>query len=442
MCQASVANGNVIMLSGIIASGTSLLVLLGCLTQPWCVRPIIPVSESQTRLPSSTSHQEIGRESSSGTIYRGNLQRTGVYKGRGVPHLNNAEVLTPRIFKTETSKVKYWSEWFDVGGYTLFASTEQEVSTGRISPPVFADNTLYFKVDDYTRPESVIYAVSSKTGQLNWNLRVTKGIASLPTFNNGSLYLGAGSGLFYALDPLAKKVKWSSSSRDNSFVMTSPLIAGGSVFFGSTNGIFYSLDEQTGKTRWEFDTDGQGMGEAPAFFNDTVYFYTDEGGIYALEAGTGRKKWELQDKDGVISLAVDDDTVYYRDGKGRIRSVIAGTGKPSSDSKIGERAGTHLTIYNKTIYFGKLGKWAVLAVDAATHRKRWEFDTGGTCSSPVIADRMLYVTCSDKKLYALDVETGGMAWVTKAYKTSLSAPVVAGGVIYFVSDDGYLHAVR
>ena len=86
-------------------------------------------------------------------------------------------------------------------------------------------------------------------------------------------------------------------------------------------------------------------------------------------------------------------------------SVNADTGKQLSNSQKGERAGTHLTIFNKTIYFGGWRKKGVLLL-MQKHAERWEADTDSVCGSTVIADKMLYVTCSDKRLYALDAETG------------------------------------
>ena len=146
--------------------------------------------------------------------------------------LNNAEVISPRLFKVDTSKTNYWSEWFDINGQAVFAATAFETTLVEYLTH-FADDTLYFKTDDYLRRESIVYAVNATTGQLKWDLKIKKGIASLPTIANGSLYVGAGSGLFYALDPLAKKVKWGSSSGDRSIVVTSRS-RDGSVFSGAT----------------------------------------------------------------------------------------------------------------------------------------------------------------------------------------------------------------
>jgi outer membrane protein assembly factor BamB len=287
-----------------------------------------------------------------------------------------------------------------------------------------------------------LYAVDAQTGQLKWKFKAVKGIVSLPTVADGVLYLGAGDALFYAVDPLTQKVKWKSSSGDKSFVLTSPVVADGKVFFGSDNSIFYALDIQTGKTLWEYDTRGQGLCEAPVVSGDTLYLCTYEGDVAALNMKTGLEKWKFHTKEGAISLTLADGILYYRDGKGHIQTLDPASGKPSASVKKEHQAGTPLAMRDKTIYFGGWRKGNVFAVDALTGRKKWEYDNLGACGTPIIAENVVYVTCSDQRLYALDATTGEKLWITKPYKASLSEPIIAQGVIYFVSEDGYLHAVR
>lgn len=394
-------------------------------------------------LSGSTAGQNIKPESSDEMLHLGNLQRTGVYPSKAVLQLNKSEPLSPRLFKLTGARVQSWGDWYNFGGRSVYLGGSYQLPTSiNISVPLVANNIIYFKVDTYYNRESFLYAVDARNGQLKWKFKAVKGIVSLPTVADGVLYLGAGDALFYAVEPLTQKVKWKSSSGDESFVLTAPVVADGKVIFGSDNSIFYALDIQTGQTQWEYDTRGQLLCEAPVVSGDTLYVCTYEGDVTALNMRTGREKWKFRTKEGAISLTLADGILYYRDGKGRIQTLDPNSGKQLAGVNKEHQAGTPLSIRDKTIYFGGWRKGNVFAVDALTGRKKWEYDNKGACSTPIIAENVLYVTCSDQRLYALDATTGEKLWITKPYKAPLSEPVIAQGVIYFVSEDGYLHAVR
>ena len=404
-----------------------------------------PVSENRASSPpaAAAAAQNVRRESPDEIVHQGNLQRTGVYQSKAVLQLNKTEPLSPRLFKLNHAKVEHWGDWFNFGGRSVYLGGSYALPTSiNVSVPLFANDIIYFKVDHYFNWESFLYAVDAQTGQLKWKFKAAKGFVSLPTVAEGVLYVGAGDGLFYAVEPLTQKVKWKSSSGDNSFVVTSPVVAEGKVFFGSDNSIFYALDIQTGKTLWEYDTHGQLVCEAPAVSGDTLYLCTYEGDVSALNMKTGALKWKFHTKEGAISLTLADGILYFRDGKGRIHTLDPGSGKQSASVRKEHQAGTPLVIRNKTIYFGGWRKGNVFAIDALDGRKKWEYDNPGACSTPIIAENVVYATCSDQRLYALDATTGEKLWITKPYKASLSEPIIAHGVIYFVSEDGYLHAVR
>jgi outer membrane protein assembly factor BamB len=405
------------------------------------------VSENRVHAPAATTAaaavQNIKRESFDEIIYLGNLQRTGVYQSKAVAQFNKSEALSPRLFKLNLAKVEHQGDWYNFGGRSVYLGDSYELpTTFNISAPLFANNIIYFKVDNYSNWESYLYAVDASTGQLKWKFKATKGLVSLPTVAEGVLYLGAGDGLFYAVDPVTQKVKWKSSSGDQSWVATSPVVAGGMVFFGSDNNIFYALDAQTGKTQWEYDAHGQILCEAPAVFGDTLYLCTYGGDVLAMNMKTGREKWKFHTKEGAISLTLADGILYFRDGKGHIQTLDAANGKSSAPVRKEHRTGTPLAVRDKTIYFGGWLKGNTFAIDALTQRKKWEYDNPGSCSTPIIAENIVYVTCSDQRLYALDATTGEKLWTTKRYQAALSAPIIAHGVIYFISEDGYLQAVR
>jgi outer membrane protein assembly factor BamB len=72
----------------------------------------------------------------------------------------------------------------------------------------------------------------------------------------------------------------------------------------------------------------------------------------------------------------------------------------------------------------------------------WRFETGSTVrSSPALVDGILFVGSSDGYLYALDAESGQPLWKYDAGSPIASSPSVAGGIVLVGSRDGVLHGL-
>ncbi len=74
---------------------------------------------------------------------------------------------------------------------------------------------------------------------------------------------------------------------------------------------------------------------------------------------------------------------------------------------------------------------------------KWKFKTGGpVVSSPVLADKRIYVGSSDHFLYALDAATGAVVWKLQTGSRVASTPAVAGGTVYVLGYDSTLYAAN
>ncbi len=73
---------------------------------------------------------------------------------------------------------------------------------------------------------------------------------------------------------------------------------------------------------------------------------------------------------------------------------------------------------------------------------KWQFETQDEVwSSPVIAGGIVYFGSDDAHLYAVDVETGQEKWRFKTEGDVRSSPAIANGAVYFTSFDGHIYAV-
>lgn len=171
----------------------------------------------------------------------------------------------------------------------------------------------------------------------------------------------------------------------------------GAVYVGTDTHRVYALDAASGAARWTADVGPdwphRGIVTGVTAAGDTVYVavrqYNSENGhlstgwIVALERATGRLLWS------------------FRNGAGTDwRSVSAGP-----------------TVAGRLLLASDLLSGAVFALDRFTVREAWRFvgpaDKFGPASSPVAVEGRAYAASSDNWVYALDVETGSVAWRTR-----------------------------
>jgi outer membrane protein assembly factor BamB len=84
----------------------------------------------------------------------------------------------------------------------------------------------------------------------------------------------------------------------------------------------------------------------------------------------------------------------------------------------------------------------LLALNADTGEKQWEFETGHSIwGRPAFKDGVLFVASMDKNIYALEAETGQEIWRTGLGGALASSPVTNTDLVYVTSFDGQMHAL-
>jgi outer membrane protein assembly factor BamB len=196
----------------------------------------------------------------------------------------------------------------------------------------------------------------------------------------------------------------------------------------------------------------------PAIGYGDLYFANNSGTLYALRAATGAVDWRYDSHRCVAaSPAVAGGIVYEAflnlppcnstrsDIDGRIVAFGAQNGKIRWSRTIAPTESSPL-VSGGTVY---IGDWSgkVYALDAATGRTRWTFETGGKVKSAVAADaRRIYVGSYDGHVYALDAATGQELWRASGQErlgsagTFYSTPAVAYDRVYIGSTDGKVYS--
>ncbi|MDT4952732.1 MAG: eukaryotic-like serine/threonine-protein kinase [Acidobacteriota bacterium] len=437
------------------------------------------IQSQQIGLPAKVRMQEqtegvklASQTNSEGVVEGVDLQRTRVYHTKALQRPTSMSWETRKIFGMQyVAQGGYISQFGGVDPTTGINRTGYEegytfnkysFSTGfDFSDPIIADGVVYF---DVYIGDGYLMAIDIDALREKWVFKLKREQLSEPAIAYGTVFVGASNGSFYALDAKTGQEKWTFKNKDRGYTFSSPLVDDGVVFFGSENGNYYAVDATTGKVNWTFKA--KDATSPAAIFGDIIYFGAGVE-LLALDKKTGQKKWSFGVKNGWGTPVIANETVYY-EADSFLHAIDSKTGQEKWRAELKYRknwltikkgeapllfdisslqAITNMAVADGAIYLGWLDRF--YAFDTTTGKQKWEFEVGTTMRSPVIAEDIVYFG-SYGKLYALDAKTGVKLWTIATTdqtkdKTQIhvpSSPAVLNGVIYYVSDDGKVYAIR
>jgi outer membrane protein assembly factor BamB/formylglycine-generating enzyme required for sulfatase activity len=259
-------------------------------------------------------------------------------------------------------------------------------------------------------------------------------------------------------------------------VRSSPVRVGGLVFFGSHDKTFYALRADTGEKAWSFETAGP-IDSSPAVADGRVLFGSTDAHLYCLDAQTGRLLWKVrglpvrsrqwrrtgrdtrEQADVVSSPAVSWGLVFVGIA-GRVRAFDLESGEEkwaNLRAAQTQRLASPALAPGQVVYGHDHTRMSAFTVrNAAPHR----LPSLGNCSkdnTPAVAGGLVCYTGTLGAAYCADLRTGKPRWITPAGSsagrekadfregsegwTILCDPAVAGGLVLFGTQNGYLSAV-
>lgn len=298
------------------------------------------------------------------------------------------------------------------------------------------------------------------------------------SFGDGRVYVATGYGIALAFDATSGKQLWERALVQP--LRGAPSVAGPRVYFLSQDNQLHALDGATGELRWTVTGTVEpacilGAG-APAVSLDTVVAGYCSGELNALRAENGRTVWQdqlartgrstamaaLADIDG--SPVIDRGRVFAIGHGGRMVALELATGQ-----RVWERnfagvwtpwaAGEFLyvvTVEGEVLCItrseGKL-RWVSRLPQFRKEKKAKPAKPGRKpipakqkdpiqWAGPVLASERLWMTSSNRELVAMDAYDGKRTASIKLKSPAYLPPVVAGGMMYVLTDDGTLTAYR
>lgn len=194
-------------------------------------------------------------------------------------------------------------------------------------------------------------------------------------------------------------------------VMSHLVLSGPRLFVSAMDGSVWCLDKATGDVVWMAKAEGY-CHSSPVVSGPTLIVGHGNGLVEAYDARSGKPKWHAQTEGPVYASAAL--------AKG-IAAIASGDGR-------------------------------VYGFDLETGRERWRFllpKSPSAFSQSVAATdgERFFLGAWDKHLYALDVESGGLAWAAPctdksfAYSPAIGSPAYGGGRVYVPSNDNGLWAI-
>jgi outer membrane protein assembly factor BamB len=324
-----------------------------------------------------------------------------------------------------------------------------------------------------------VSAFDAKSGAVVWRVTVKipkrgsrAAFGGGVAYGDGRVYVATGYGVALAYDAETGKQLWERPLVQP--LRGAPSVSGPRVFFLSQDNQLHALDGATGEVSWTVPGTVEpacilGTG-APAVSLDTVVAGFCSGELKALRGENGRTVWEdqlartgrstamaaLADIDG--SPVIDRGRVFAVGHGGRMVALELATGQ-----RVWERnfAGVWTPWAAGEFLYLVTVDGEVLCITRGEGKLRWvsrlarfKKDKPGKngkpgvqkgpilWAGPVLASERLWVASSNRELVALDAYEGKRVASIKLKAEAYLPPVVAGGMMYMLTDDGSLTAYR
>lgn len=317
----------------------------------------------------------------------------------------------------------------------LYALQSPEAATSSTQWPMFRGNPRQTGVAGSTLPAELF---------VRWTYDAGDAACTTAAIANGRVFVGGDNGKLVALDLKTGRLKWRYESEDA--IESSPTAVAGLVVFGDEVGVLRACDAETGALRWTFAAGGRIVSSANPV-GERLVFGSYDGHLYCLRIKDGRLLWKYAGVEERIhgTPGVVGERVLVVGCDARLHVVNLADGSPVRKVALGSVSGAAAAIRGARVFLGCYGQ-QVLGINWQTGRVLWRFEDPERSfpflSSAAVSDDLVIVGGRDKRLRALDPDTGRQRWQFATKGRIDSSPVIVGERVFVGSADGWLYAVE
>ncbi|MGE3831492.1 MAG: PQQ-binding-like beta-propeller repeat protein [Parvibaculaceae bacterium] len=285
-------------------------------------------------------------------------------------------------------------------------------------------------------------------------------LVASPIVVGGAIYVLDATNRISAISTSGGKQLWRVSlapeKKSDSLAFGGGLASDGrNIYATSVFGDAIALDASSGKPVWRKKM-GTPLRAAPTVSDGVVFFTGSGNAVYALRTSDGNELWNYKGTGGGTSVsgspspAVGSGFVVIPSTTGEVSAYTANDGLQSwsdalsaidpgsSAANIGAIAGRPVIDGGQVFAISNSGKMG--AFDLSTGERQWTRDISGT-QTPWVAGDYVFVIAHGKNLMALSRRTGGVRWSVELPGKQWAGPVLGGGRLLMVSDEGKLASV-
>ncbi len=268
-------------------------------------------------------------------------------------------------------------------------------------------------------------------------------------YAQGYIITATGSGRIVALDHKTGHLQWQQMLQGS--IRKGLVVTDRDLFVATSSGLVASLSPQDGRIRWRQQLDAA-INAEPRPYKDVVYVATGSGSLYQLDRDTGQVRWTAQTGDHIQAQPwATDSMVFVGSWDRHFYAIDAGTGsvrwtRVLHDSKyFAPATASPITGGDNIIFIGAAweeGAPSVYGCDPDNGEIRWTYPLSAHYSSPVVVDSLVILGAIEGRLYALNVNSGELAWDVPTGEALFdSSPVIHGDDVYISTLFGSLFQV-
>lgn len=269
-----------------------------------------------------------------------------------------------------------------------------------------------------------VAALDAATGNQLWTAKPAGPLRGSPTVAFGAVYVMTMDNRIHALNSADGKPLWNesgSSGQTGVFGVAAPAAGSGTVIAGYSTGEIAAYRYENGRTLWSDALARTSISTQVGVLTDVdadpiidagrVYALGQGGRMAAYELVSGQRIWELN-LAGISTPAVSGDWIFTLTDDARLLCIARASGKI--------RWITQLARYKNE-----------------EKKKNPIYWTG-----PVLAGGRLWIGNSRGEISSASIADGKVSAFDKLGDSISLAPVVAGGVLYFLDESGKISAYR
>ncbi len=330
---------------------------------------------------------------------------------------------------------------------------------GLTNAPIVADGKVYLMT-----PKNKVIALDAWSGEKLWERQLISkkersgaGVAGGISNEKGILFATTSNGFVVALDGVAGDELWRQNVKAP--VRAAPTVKNDRVFVVSHDNRLHVFSADSGELLWTHSGIEESIailgGASPAVAEGVVVVPYSSGEIYALSSVDGRYLWQetlagranydplANLTDIVAPPVITDGNVYVANASGQMAVLNLKTGR-----RVWKRdfSAQSVPVVIGNAIFMVTNSNHMVGLERATGRIKWVLDLGRNSMTdkdervfwygPVLAGDRLMAIASDGHAISVSPEEGTKLGLVDMKVRASVPPVVAGGLLYFLTDTG------